>query len=106
MTIAGCAGVAAEDFGLVLELVLLGCRLGPRMTAAWARVLLDLGERQRPRSVLVEPEGIARGDDPPQEDGTRDAPGAGRLYFAAMRESRIPEVFNEKGMPVASVLTS
>lgn len=74
--------------------------------AVRALVFLDLCQSQRPGAILVKPQRLARGDDPAEEDRPGNPPGAGRLYFAAMRESRIPDSVSEKGIPGASVLTS
>lgn len=78
----------------------------PGLAAVRALVSLNLGQRESPRPVLVEPQRLARGDDPAEENRPGDPPRPRCLYFAAMRESRIPESASEKGMPGASTFTS
>lgn len=100
------ARVAAGQVGLVAELVLRGRDLLPRLAALWARVRFDLEEGQCPVPVLVQPQRLARlRQRPAQEDGPRNAPRAGRLYFSAVDE-RIAEAASEKGTCVGSALTS
>ena len=103
----GGAGVAQDQLGAVLEFVLGVRGLGPGLPAVRAGVRLDLGEGERPCPVLLGPRRFTRGDDTAEEDGARDTPRAGGLYFSPPpAAARRAEAANEKGTRPALLWTS